>query len=74
MLVTEVTRRNLNIRREKRDLPRDGWDYVYEGGGPLWELTRGCRISHAITDVRIAACGKALWIKTADVTSSGTKG
>lgn len=65
MKVTEATRRWLAIRRDERDMKRAGWEFVGEGGGKLWELYRGCRTSHSIVDVRIAACGRALWIKTA---------
>ena len=64
MRVTHRTRQALAVRRDKRDMSRDGWEYVGEGGGKLWELHRGVRYRHRITEVRIAACGKALWIKT----------
>ena len=66
MLVTERTKSALRYRRDVRDRVADGWEYVGEGGGRLWELERGCRWRHRITDVRIAADGKALWIKTED--------
>lgn len=65
MKVNGFTKQALRIRREKRDLERTGWELVGEGGGRLWELHRGGRFNHSIVDVRIAACGKALWIKTA---------
>ncbi|TGR83030.1 hypothetical protein EN866_34440 [Mesorhizobium sp. M2D.F.Ca.ET.223.01.1.1] len=66
MRVTAFTKEALAVRRDIRDQERDGWEYVGEGGGDLWQLYRGSRFSHRITDVRIAACGKALWIKTAN--------
>lgn len=56
----------LRIRRDKRDRERNGWEYVGEGGGRLWELCRGSRIGYKITDVAIAADGVGLWIKTED--------
>jgi hypothetical protein len=64
MRVTEFTRSALAVRRDFRDREREGWEYVGELGGKLWELHRGGRIRQRIVDVRIAACGKALWIKT----------
>lgn len=64
MKVTGFTRSALAVRRDKRDRLRDGWEYLGEGGGLLWELHRGWRYDHRIRAVAIAACGKALWIKT----------
>lgn len=69
MKVSAVTRHVLKVRRELRDMPRHGWELVSESGGRLWELHRGYRLRHVITDVRIAATGKDLWIKTAEVTA-----
>lgn len=62
-MVTTATRRILALRREQRDMPRQGWELVGEGGGRLWELVRGGRWNCRIVDVRVAACGKALWIR-----------
>lgn len=67
MKVTTNTRRALAIRRDCRDRLRDGWEFVGERGGSLCELYRGYRYDHKITEVRIAACGKAFWIKTQKV-------
>jgi len=64
MKVTDFTRRALATRRDKRDMLAQGWEFVGEGGGNLWELYRGVRWRQRIVDVRIAACGKALWVKT----------
>lgn len=64
MKLSPLTRQALRGRREVRDLTREGWEQVGEGGGNLWELHRGCRHDHVITDVRIACDGKSLWIKT----------
>ncbi|RTM07424.1 MAG: hypothetical protein EKK31_11725 [Hyphomicrobiales bacterium] len=65
MKLTQITRQVLKVRRDRRDMERDGWEFIGEGGGCLWELERGYRTRHVITDVRIAASGKGLWIKTA---------
>ncbi len=64
MQVTEFTRNALKVRRDRRDRRREGWEFVGEGGGNLWELNRGGRWNHRIVDVRVAACGKAVWVKT----------
>lgn len=64
MLVTGTTRSALRIRRDRRDHMKDGWEFFGEGGGKLWELYRGGRYNQRIVAVEIAACGKALWIKT----------
>lgn len=64
MLVTDFTRDALAVRRDRRDMLADGWELVGEGGGKLGELYRGARTRHRITDCRIAACGRAIWIKT----------
>lgn len=59
----------IDRRRSKppRDLIREGYEEVGESGGKLWELHRGCRWDHVITDVVIAPNGKSLFIKTAQV-------
>lgn len=65
MKVTAFTKSALECRRENRDLPKEGWERVGENGGNLWQLYRGGRWNHTITDVRISVDGKSLWIKTA---------
>lgn len=65
MKLTPFAKSALAVRRERRDMPKEGWEPVGEGGSALWELYRGGRTDHIITDVRIAADGKSLWIKTA---------
>jgi hypothetical protein len=70
MRITNFTREALAMRRDTRDMERDGWEYVGERGGRLWELYRGGRYRERIVDVRIAACGKALWVKTAEPPSA----
>jgi hypothetical protein len=64
MKVTELAKHVLRVRRDNRDMIADGWEHIGEFGGKLWELYRGERVGHAITDVRIAADGISLWIKT----------
>lgn len=64
MKVTDLTRDVLMCRRDQRQMMADGWERIGEGGGKLWELYRGFRVGHVITDVRIAADGISLWIKT----------
>jgi hypothetical protein len=65
MLESEFSKRAIRVRRDRRDMLRTGWEYVGEGGGMLWELYRGSRMGQVITDVRIAADGLGVWIKTA---------
>lgn len=66
MRVTALTKRVLHERRERRNLINDGFEEIDERGGKLWQLHRGCRIGHVITDVRIAPDGRRLFIKTSD--------
>lgn len=63
MKVSHRTRVLLAIRREQRRRLHDGWEYVGEGGGSLWELKRGVRLSHRITDAAVAVDGKGVWVK-----------
>lgn len=69
MKVNRLTRSALRCRRDERDMTANGWERVDERGGQLWELHRGRRMGYVITDVRIAADGISLWIKTKDVGS-----
>lgn len=66
MIGTDWQKRVLAVRRDQRDRPKEGWEFVDDRGGKLWELQRGYRIGYRITDVRISADGLGLWIKTAD--------
>lgn len=66
MKFTEITRRALKSRRDIRDMEKDGWERVGDNGGMLWELQRGYRCDKIITDVRISASGKFLWVKIGD--------
>lgn len=67
MKVTPKTSKILSIRRERRDMLKAGWEFVGEDGGNLWQLYRGGRYRERIYDVKIAACGMALWIKTCPI-------
>lgn len=67
MRVTQRTRLALASRRSRKALLSAGYEEVGEGGGRLWELHRGWRQNHIITDVTIAPDGKSLFIKTAPV-------
>lgn len=64
MKMNELTKQALRYRRDHRDMRAAGWEYIDERGGRLWQLHRGFRIGHRITDVRISADGLGLWIKT----------
>jgi hypothetical protein len=66
MKLTERSRDILKYRRAVRDLKADGFEEVGEGGGKIWELHRGWRYRHIITDVKIGPDGKSLYIKTAE--------
>jgi hypothetical protein len=66
MLMTPTTKGRLACRRDEREMLAAGYERVGEGGGALWELYRGPRMGHVITDVKIAKDGVSLWIKTED--------
>lgn len=68
MLITSITRSALQYRRFKRDMERAGYEEIGEHGGPLWELYRGPRIHHRITDVKVAPNGKSLFVKIEPLT------
>jgi hypothetical protein len=65
MKLTQASRDILQYRRSVRKLTNDGYEEIGEGGGKLWELYRGWRHDHVITDVVIGPDRKALFIKTA---------
>jgi len=66
MMVTPLTKEILRCRRERRRLASDGWQEVGENGGCLWQLHRGARLNHVISDVRIAPEGRTIFIKIAN--------
>lgn len=63
MLVTEFSRRAIAVRRDERRMRAAGYVRVGEGGGDLWQLHRGSRVGHVITDVKIAADQISVWVK-----------
>ena len=64
MKVTAFTSRAIAYRREVQRLIAAGYEEVGEGGGKLWQLHRGSRQDHEITEVVIGPDKKSLWIKT----------
>jgi hypothetical protein len=69
MMVTQLTRDLLDRRRIEKRLIAAGFEEIDERGGKLWQLHRGARYDHVITEAVIAPGGKTLFIKTAPVTS-----
>jgi hypothetical protein len=63
VVVTEITRKSLAIRRQRRDLLAIGYEEVGEGGGLLWQLERGARQSQRIVDAVISVGGKSVFVK-----------
>ena len=62
MKVTDGTRLELAMRRQRRDLLAAGYEKAAE---PLWELDRGLfRTNERIVDVEIGADGKSLYVRT----------
>lgn len=65
MIVTEVTRNRLAVRRFHRDMKKQGYRPVDEFGcAVIWEMSRGSITNHKIKDVVIDIEGKSLWVKT----------
>lgn len=64
MLESKAAKHSIAVRRDRRDRMKQGYEYLGEGGGKIWELYRGCRYDHVITDAIIAADGKGVWVKT----------
>lgn len=54
-----------DLRKARERLIADGYEEVGERGGNLWELYRGFRYDHVITEVVIGPDGRSLFIKTA---------
>ena len=65
MLESQRSKEIIAVRRDMRDRKRDGYEYLGEGGGAIWELSRGSRWNHVITEAIIAKDGKGVWVKTA---------
>lgn len=59
MIVNELTRKVLEVRRERRRMLAAGYR-LHETD---WEIHRGFRRDEVIIDVQISACGKYVWTK-----------
>ena len=59
MLVTDLTRRALANRRERRDYERAGWEKCRMPREMLERIWAGGRI----TDVELSADGQSVWVK-----------
>ena len=59
MKVTELTRRKLAVRRERRDLEKAG----FRRHETDMEIHRGFRTDEVIIDARISVCGKYVYTK-----------
>jgi hypothetical protein len=62
VIVTELTREALKIRREMRDLTKQGYRRVEVD----WRLHRGVLLREHLTDVRIAADGRHVWYRISE--------
>jgi hypothetical protein len=65
MLETPWQKAMVAAKREHRDLPNEGWEYLGERGGNLWEIYRGARYGQRIVEARAAADGMGVWVKIA---------
>ncbi len=66
MIVTPYVSTALAYRRTARQRERLfalGYEEVDDSGGRLWQLNRGGRFDHRITDVVIAVSGKSLFVR-----------
>lgn len=59
MLVTDITKSALAVRREKRDLERKG----FRRHETDWEIHRGMRYDEVIVEAKISVCGKYVFTK-----------
>lgn len=65
MIVTENTKKQLSVRRFRRNIKNQGYRPVDEFGYEvIWEMNRGFITNHVIKDVIIDIEGKSLWVKT----------
>lgn len=62
-----LQRARAEYQRHVAALKRDGFEQVGDAW-PLWELDRGSRQNHIITDVRIGPDRRSVWVKTSRVT------
>ncbi len=59
MKVTDLTKSALAVRREQRNLERNG----FRRHETDWEILRGIRYDEVIVDARISICGKYVYTK-----------
>lgn len=59
MIVTDLTRSALAIRREDRRMKQAG----YRKHETDWEIHRGHLIGQRIADAKISVCGRYVWTK-----------
>jgi len=71
MLVTPYVRKQLAVRRFRRDMKKQGYERVNEDAAVLRDISRGGRSyggnQHVIADVKIDIDRKSLWVKTEKV-------
>lgn len=63
MKFSEFTKERLRSAKIIRQLKRDGYEEVGEGGGKLWEIYRGHRLGHKILDAVISPNGMSIYVK-----------
>lgn len=65
MIVSDVGRQQLAVRRQMRELHAKGYERIScaFGIGNLWELDRGYRCAWKITDAIIGMDGKSIFVK-----------
>ncbi len=59
MIVTDLTRRALAVRREHRRMLKAG----FRRHETDWEIHRGMRYNEVIVDAQISVCGKYVYTK-----------
>jgi len=62
MLVTDFTRRTHRVRKFRKEMLAKGWEQLGEGGGNIWQLTRGHRTYARIVDCVVDPSGKSVWV------------
>lgn len=64
MKVTDFTRSALAVRREHRDLTRQG----FRRHETDWEIHRGFRVREVIVEAKISVCGKYVYTRIGERT------
>lgn len=73
MIGTAWQKRVLALRREQRDMLRRGWEFIGEGGGRLWELSRGSRIGYRVVAAQPSLDGLGVWVLVQDTAAIDAK-